>query len=253
MAERPQIKFDFDMTEGMCFGCGQSNPVGLRLKFRKEGDIVKTEVTPYKYFQGWPGILHGGIIACILDEAMAWAARLEGFNCVTARMQVSFKRPIPVSEKLIVTGRITKRDSRLVGTEAEITLEDGTVMAQGSATQAVLEVKPPPGTRLEAAIWDMDGVIVDSAQYHFQAWQESFRKRGVEYSQDEFRKHFGQRNDTIISDAFKNIVTPEDMDTISREKEERYRNLIAGSIKALPGAKELLAVLRDKGIKLAQS
>ena len=52
--------------------------------------------------------------------------------------------------------------------------------------------------RSKAVIWDMDGVIADTAPYHFQAWREVFRKRGVDFTEADFKRNFGQRNDTII-------------------------------------------------------
>ena len=53
-----------------CFGCGESNPIGLRLKYRREGDRLRTEFMPGDDHQGWPGIVHGGIIASLLYEVM---------------------------------------------------------------------------------------------------------------------------------------------------------------------------------------
>jgi beta-phosphoglucomutase len=51
--------------------------------------------------------------------------------------------------------------------------------------------------KLEAVIWDMDGVIADTIEYHFQAWKEEFAKKGVEYTEERFLRFFGQRNDMI--------------------------------------------------------
>ena len=69
--------------------------------FAKE--TAKTEFTPTKFYQGWPGILHGGIIATILDEAMSYAVRFSGWDFLTAKMQVEFKRPVLIDERLIIT------------------------------------------------------------------------------------------------------------------------------------------------------
>ena len=56
----------------MCFACGQKNPIGLKLSFRREGETVKTEFTPGELHQVWHGVVHGWIINTILDEAMAY-------------------------------------------------------------------------------------------------------------------------------------------------------------------------------------
>ncbi len=73
--------------------------------------------------------------------------------------------------------------------------------------------------RLEAVIWDMDGVIADTGKYHFQAWQDVFGKRGIQFTLEEFKRHFGQRNDTIIRYACKGNISPEELDAVAREKE----------------------------------
>ena len=55
-----------------------------------------------------------------------------------------------------------------------------------------------PESEAKAVIWDMDGVIVDTAPYHLKAWQTAFAKRGIEFTKEDFKRSFGQRNDAII-------------------------------------------------------
>jgi beta-phosphoglucomutase family hydrolase len=248
-----RIQFSFDLSDGLCFGCGQNNPSGLKLKFKKDGAWVRAEFTPAKEHQGWPGVLHGGVIATLLDEGMGWATRFAGLDCVTARLQVSFRRPIPIGERLLISGRVVKNNGKTVETEAKITLPDGTLMAEGAGVHAILNrnSKNRPGGQLEAVIWDMDGVIVDSAPYHFRSWQEVFGKRGVTFSEEEFRRHFGQRNDTIIRFAFKDKISAEEVIAIADEKEALYREKIASNLKPHAGAIELVKALKAKGIKMA--
>jgi beta-phosphoglucomutase family hydrolase len=105
--------------------------------------------------------------------------------------------------------------------------------------------------RLEAVIWDMDGVIADTGRYHFQAWQDVFVKRGIKFTLEDFKNHFGQRNDTIIRYAFKGTISPEEVDVVAREKEASYRGRVAANVKALPGAIELIKSLRQYSIKTA--
>jgi beta-phosphoglucomutase family hydrolase len=105
--------------------------------------------------------------------------------------------------------------------------------------------------RLEAAIWDMDGVIVDSVEYHFQAWREEFAKKGVDYTMAEFLRHFGQRNDTIIKDAM-GAGTPMSVVTaVNDAKQANYRGRIAGHVQAEPGAVELIKALQGRGVRQA--
>ncbi len=105
--------------------------------------------------------------------------------------------------------------------------------------------------RLEAVIWDMDGVIADTADYHYLAWKDAFAKKGIDYAREEFMRHFGQRNDTIIKDAIGDAVTPAELKTINEEKQADYRRRVAGHIRALPGAVALIRSLKDQGIKQA--
>ena len=107
------------------------------------------------------------------------------------------------------------------------------------------------GNKLEAVLWDLDGVIADTGTYHCRAWQVVFGKRGVTFTEAEFKHHFGKRNDTIIRDTIGNSVSPEELDIIAREKEVTYRQLVADNIRSLPGAIELVRSLREQGIKSA--
>lgn len=106
-------------------------------------------------------------------------------------------------------------------------------------------------TRLEAVLWDMDGVIVDTAEYHYQSWKESFEKRGVSFTREQFEKQFGRRNDSIIRDAFGRQLSAKEVDAIADEKEARYRELVRGNIRPLPGAVELIKSLYERGVRMA--
>lgn len=109
-----------------------------------------------------------------------------------------------------------------------------------------------PDGMLEAVLWDLDGVIADTGTYHCQAWQDVFGKRGVSFTEEDFRRHFGQRNDTIIRDTIGDSISPEELDIIADEKEKNYRRRLAKSIiKPLPGAIELIRSLGQNNIKMA--
>ncbi len=108
-----------------------------------------------------------------------------------------------------------------------------------------------PESGLEAVIWDMDGVIADTAPYHLGAWQEIFRKRGVNFTEEDFRRHFGRRNDTIVRNTLGEDLPPDEVDKIANEKEENYRRRVTAKAKPLPGAIELIKVLHEHGIKMA--
>jgi len=107
-----------------------------------------------------------------------------------------------------------------------------------------------PGS-LDAVIWDMDGVIADTGPYHLKAWQETFGSRGVAFSEEDFRRHFGQRNDTIIGETLGSGMPADEVKVVAAEKEERYRRLVARHITPLPGAIALIESLAAKGVKMA--
>jgi acyl-coenzyme A thioesterase PaaI-like protein len=123
----------------MCFACGRDNKIGLKLKFHRDGKDVKAEFTPGEQYQGWPGVVHGGILNTILDEVMAWAAIHRGLFCVTARMEVRIKSTPLVGQRYIASARVTAHRKRLVEAESEIMLEDGTTIAEGKATMYIVE------------------------------------------------------------------------------------------------------------------
>lgn len=97
----------------------------------------------------------------------------------------------------------------------------------------------------------MDGVIVDSAPYHFKAWQYIFQKRGVNFTEEDFRRQFGQRNDTIIRATLGKNFMPGEVDAIANEKEENYRQRVRQNIKPLPGAIKLIKSLGEHGFSAA--
>ena len=107
--------------------------------------------------------------------------------------------------------------------------------------------------RLEAAIWDMDGVIVDTAPYHFGAWREVFQKRGVSFDGEDFKRNFGQRNDAIIKNILGEKVSTSEIAVIASEKEENYRRRARGKVRPLPGAMELLKLLGENRVKIAMA
>ena len=140
MVSWPQI-IDIDKGYSMCFGCGGDNPIGLKLSFQWDGKAAKAEFTPTEFYQGWAGLVHGGIITCLLDEAIGYAALFEGLHCVTAEMQVRLRRPVSIGETLIITSSLTKQNRKLVKAKASISLKDGTLIAESKATLLVIGKK----------------------------------------------------------------------------------------------------------------
>ena len=122
-----------------CFVCGKANPIGLQLKFIEKDESYSTTFTARPEHQGYDGIMHGGLVSTILDEVMAGYLNVKGFNAVTAKLEVRFRKPTPIGINLTATGRITGKRGNMYELVSEITLPDGTITAQGKATVAVLE------------------------------------------------------------------------------------------------------------------
>ena len=140
MINRPQA-IDIEKGYSMCFGCGEDNPIGLKLSFQRDGKAVKAEFTPGKLHQGWADVVHGGILLSILDEAASYAAIFEGLFCITAKMETRLRRPAVIGEPLIITAATTRKTSRLVEAVAKISTKDGTLIAESRATLFVISKK----------------------------------------------------------------------------------------------------------------
>jgi acyl-coenzyme A thioesterase PaaI-like protein len=139
MAAIPKVTLNSNLDEGYCFGCGRNNPIGLKLKFARDGDILRTEFTPEKTHQGWPGLLHGGILGCLLDEVMSNIAYATGNSCLTASINIRLRQPVRIEVPLVITARITRQRKKLIETEGRVCLRDGTVIAEGTAKQFIAE------------------------------------------------------------------------------------------------------------------
>ena len=141
MATIPKVTLNTDLNEGFCFGCGQNNPIGLKLNFTREGGVIRTEFTPDKAHQGWPGLLHGGILGCLLDEAMSNIAYATGNTCLTASISIRLRQPVKVEVPLVITAWITRQRKKLIETAGRACLKDGTIIAESTAKQFIAENK----------------------------------------------------------------------------------------------------------------
>ena len=84
---------------GSCFACGMANDAGLKLDFEAVGDNSVTALyVPQEQHQGWPNVLHGGIVATLLDEAAAYVAYARGQHAATAHLNIRYSRPAPLDD-----------------------------------------------------------------------------------------------------------------------------------------------------------
>lgn len=139
-----------------CFVCGLENERGLRLHFYEigPGEVEATTCIPEVY-QGYPGIVHGGIIAAMLDEVLARAAMVDDPNHfrVTAKMEITYRNPVPTGEPLKLSAKLQRQRGRLAFSRAELRLPDGRIGAEAEGILADLPAQPISDDQLEVLGW----------------------------------------------------------------------------------------------------
>ncbi len=129
----------------LCFVCGLENQSGLQLRFYDDGeDQVTCDFMVTSKHQSYPGRVHGGVIAAILDEAGGRTAAIDDHNrfYVTASLQVRYRRPVPLETPLRAVGKLQKRVGRRAQAHSEIRSGEGEVLAEAD----LLLLDMPEGT-----------------------------------------------------------------------------------------------------------
>ena len=141
-----------------CFACGQLNPYGLKMVFRFEGNTIVSDFRPHEEHQGFPGVIHGGVTAAVLDEALNRTSMLTNQPTwtMTGRLEVRYRRYVPYGPLLRVRASLDTQRSRMVQASGKLTLADdeSVVFAEGQGTfmaltSAMLDevMKDYPGMR----------------------------------------------------------------------------------------------------------
>jgi uncharacterized protein (TIGR00369 family) len=124
-----------------CFACGQQNENGLRLQPAAAEGRAVVRWTPLPQYQGYAGVLHGGIISTILDETMAHAAISLVGRAATAELSLQFLKPVMTGRDLEIRAEVRERRRRMLLVDAEL-IQDGEVRARGEGK--FLVVAPGP-------------------------------------------------------------------------------------------------------------
>ncbi len=122
-----------------CFVCGVENDGGLHLSFYEpEPGQVRAEVLVPETFQGYPGVVHGGVVAAMLDEAAGrtWMGEEQPRFMVTARLNIRYRRPVPVGQKLLLIGRAGEDRGRIATATGKIFDETGELLAEAEVVLA---------------------------------------------------------------------------------------------------------------------
>jgi acyl-coenzyme A thioesterase PaaI-like protein len=123
-----------------CFVCGAHNAHGLHLRFRWEGDEVLADFTPAAHHAGFRDIIHGGIIATALDEAMFWAAACSSKRfCLAVELNVRFSRKVAVGEKYLIVAKLVADRGRIWESRAELRDPAGQTCARATCKQMPMD------------------------------------------------------------------------------------------------------------------
>jgi uncharacterized protein (TIGR00369 family) len=146
-----------------CLVCGPANAHGLRLKLYVDpAGVVETRYIPAAEHIGFEGIVHGGAIATVLDEAMVWAASWHGKRfCVCGEMNVRFRQSAKIGVPLVCRARVDSSRSRLTVTSAEAVDESGTVIASAGGKYVPL---PPAENKAFVATFIRDPATEAAAE-----------------------------------------------------------------------------------------
>ena len=133
-----------EFEDKICFGCGQENPHGLRLKLQFDDDTKTTygKFSANPFQEGPPNIIHGGIIAGLLDETMITVNKYLDSMAITTELTIRYLQPAFVGESLYIRGWFVKKSKKMIENRAEIENEMGKIVAR--AKGKYLEVDSIP-------------------------------------------------------------------------------------------------------------
>ncbi len=124
-----------------CFGCSPVHPIGLRLRFVRDEDEVRTTYLPGEQLQGPPGIMHGGLVTTLADEIAAWTViGLKQRFGFTASIEAKLLRPVRIGQPVVGRGRIGADAGRTLSIEVELE-QSGETAYRGRFTFVVLDEK----------------------------------------------------------------------------------------------------------------
>ena len=122
-----------------CFVCGVENPHSLKVKVEQDGaNRVMAEFIADDRYRGWSDYLHGGILSLIFDEMLGWLARYMGYDAMTARLEVRYRKPVPLGSRLRFSGALEREVKGILDIDLCALLEDGTVAAEGKGRMMII-------------------------------------------------------------------------------------------------------------------
>lgn len=137
-----------------CFVCGEANPLGLNLRFETDGRVVRARFTPRREHTGFTDVIHGGLVATVLDEIMVWACAVRtGRFAFSAEMTVRYHRPARPGERLELSGElVANRRDRIFEARATLCNARNELLAEATG-----KYMPIPATALPPMLEELSG------------------------------------------------------------------------------------------------
>lgn len=130
-----------NQEDDYCFGCSERNPLSLKLDFYDYGDYVESEWIANKNYEGWHGVLHGGIVATLLDEIGGWVIISKvGRAGMTVELNVRYHKKVLTNEKIILQGRLIEIKKNIAHIESKI-IQNGEIKASAVSKYFLFDQK----------------------------------------------------------------------------------------------------------------
>lgn len=137
-----------------CFVCGCKNPIGLDITFYYSNGRIETEFTPKPEHAGYREVVHGGILAALLDETMGWTSIIaRPVMCYAADLSVRYKQSAKIGERLRIFGKLVEDKKRIILASGGVERYDGTLLCSAEGKFVPL---PPSGQKrvIDYAVWN---------------------------------------------------------------------------------------------------
>ncbi len=148
-----------------CFACGIKNQGGLQMHFyeQDEMELVAHHTVP-KRFEGYPDVVHGGIVASMLDEMVSRSAMIEDHNrfWMTAKLEIRYRKPTPTNVSLTLRSRVVQKKGRIRIASGEIYLPDGTVVADAKGIMVAVKDFSMTADELAELGWEVVPEPIDN-------------------------------------------------------------------------------------------
>ena len=123
-----------------CFVCGVENPYSLKVKVEQVGtNRVKAEFIADDRYRGWSNYLHGGIFSLVFDEMLGWLSRYMGHDAMTARLEVRYRKPVPLGSRLLFSAVLHRQAKGLLDIKLYANLEDESLAAEAMGRMMIID------------------------------------------------------------------------------------------------------------------